>query len=126
MKMFIMLGARELLGKKSTISDVVRTVSTLNTRAVFAVSSQVLNALAHDLLRGFSDNQSPLIEWLPSQAQERLKQMPRERDADYKIFHPLQQLVLLHLAARHGNQPSRVSNYLLGTESSDGRWLRFK
>jgi hypothetical protein len=106
-KIFIMLGAKELLGRRSTISDVIETISGLNTRAVFAVSSQVLNALAHDLLRDFRDDQRPLIEWLPQTAQRRLKEMPRERDADYKIFHPLQQLVLLHLAARHGQRDER-------------------
>ncbi len=102
MKIFIMLGAKELLGQRSTIRDVIETVSALNTQAVFTVSSQVLNALAHDLFRDFRDDQAPLLEWLPQEAQRRLKEMPREPDADYKIFHPLQQLVLLHLAARHG------------------------
>jgi len=107
MKIFIMLGAKELLGHRSTIPDVIETVRALNTRAVFAVSSQVLNALAHDLLRDFRDDQGPLLEWLPQEARRRLKEMPRKPDADYKIFHPLQQLVLLHLAARHGQQDER-------------------
>ena len=56
MKMFITLGAKELLGKRSTIRDVIETVSALNTRAVFAASLQVLNALARDLLRDFRKN----------------------------------------------------------------------
>jgi hypothetical protein len=89
MKMFIMLGAKELLGQSSTISDVIDTVSALNTRAVFTVSSQVLNALAHDLFRDFRDDQGPILEWLPQEAQRRLKEMPREPNADYKIFHPV-------------------------------------
>ncbi len=120
MKMFIMLGARELLGKKSTIPDVIESVSALNTRAVFAISSQVLNALAHDLLRDFRDDQGPLIEWLPQEAQQRLKDLPRERGADYKIFHPLQQLVLLHLAARHGQPGERGLD--LSSQEGTERW----
>src|SRR3989442_7843546 len=120
MKIFIMLGAKELLGHKSTIHDVIETVRTLNTRAVFAVSSQVLNAMAHDLLRDFRDDQGPLLEWLPQEARQRLKEMPRNPDADYKIFHPLQQLVLLHLAARHGHQDERGLE--LSSQEGIERW----
>jgi hypothetical protein len=96
----IFLGAKELLGEKSKISDVTETVKTLNRRSVFAVTARVLNAVAYDLLRGFRDDQIPIHEWLPEEAQRRLKGIPREKDADYKIFHPFQLLVLLHLAAR--------------------------
>lgn len=80
----------------------------------------MLNALAHDLLRDFRDDQGPLIEWLPQEARRRLKERPREPDADYKIFHPLQQLVLLHLAARYGQQDDRSLE--LSSQEGIERW----
>jgi hypothetical protein len=50
LRISIFLGAKELLGEKSKISDVTETVKTLNRRSVFAVTARVLNAVAYDLL----------------------------------------------------------------------------
>lgn len=102
MNIVIFLGSRDLLGAKVRPANVFETVSSLNRQAVVRMSVRVLNSLAYDLKTGFHSAQDVLIDFLPAAAKQRYTEIVRSEDTPIRLFHPLQQLALIHLAARYG------------------------
>ena len=115
--LFVTLGTRELLDQPATLENLAETLRPLDRDEVIRLSVRVLNALAHDWR--FRDSQLELVAWLPQAAQAKLKTFLRNRQPQYRLFHPFQQLILIHLAARYAKgEPSGP----LPPEERRSRW----
>lgn len=98
LKVIVTLGADALLGSTSTQADVAETLRPLDRDTVIRHCTRMLNTLAFD--RRLEDDQEGVIRWLPPDAAVRYAQQRRFEEAEVRIFHPFQQLVLVHAAAR--------------------------
>lgn len=98
LNIMVTLGAEALLGAGATERDIAETLRPLPRDEVIRHCTRMLNTLAFD--RRLQDEQEDVIRWLPPDAAVRYAQQRRFMDAEVRIFHPFQQLVLVHSAAR--------------------------
>ena len=89
------LGAAELLNAKATEADVAESLAPLPRDAVIRYAVRIINSMALD--RRLSEERD-LVELLPASARLRLTQY--ERQTVVRVYHPFQQLVLIHAASR--------------------------
>src|SRR6266851_4910783 len=92
------LGAADLLGTLATLDNIEETLRPLPRDETIRWCVRMLNAMALD--RRLRERQDSLVDWLPSEARRRYLKAGRDRGVDIRPFHPFQQLVLIHAAAR--------------------------
>ena len=93
----IALGAAQLMNAPATLDTIEATLKPLARDEVIRTCVRMINAMALD--RQLRESQDPLVAWLPIEARLRYRQFRRD-DADVRLFHPFQQLMLIHAAAR--------------------------
>jgi hypothetical protein len=116
MTVIMTFGAAQLLGRRADPEDLAETLSGLNRDAALLAAVRVLHLLALSGERDFEDDQRELVKVLPDDAQQRYAQLVSAEDAPVRLFHPLQQLAVIHAATRF----SRVSGGLQ-LDSPEGR-----
>lgn len=97
-KFKLTLGAEQLLRSKATATDVAATIKPIGRDEFVKHCTRMLNSLAFD--RHLQDEQADLVRWLPAEAQLRASRLSDVQAAEVRLFHPFQQLMLVHAAAR--------------------------
>ncbi len=92
------LGAEQLLRSKATAADVAETIKPIGRHEFVKHCTRMLNSLAFD--RHLKDDQADLTRWLPAEAQLCASRISELEAAEVRLFHPFQQLMLVHAAAR--------------------------
>lgn len=109
-------GAKELLGQASTLVDLQETLRPLVRNEVIRWAVRVLNLLKYD--QTFEDDQSSLLVYLPAAARSKLQELEERSGNAYRPFHPFQQLILIHAAARYATGVGKD----LSPAERIGRW----
>ena len=90
----------DLTGKPATLEDLVATLSPVPRDEAVRIPIHVLNSLAAD--NRLKDGQADLINRLEPSLKEAYGAFVKtDREAIFRPFHPLQQLVFLHAASRY-------------------------
>lgn len=92
------LGAEQLLRSKATAADVAETIKPIARDEFVKHCTRMLNSLAFD--RHLQDEQADFVRWLPAEAQLRASRLSELEATEVRLFHPFQQLMLVHAAAR--------------------------
>ena len=111
------LGATQLLQSKATAADVAGTIKGIPRYEFVRHCTRMLNSLAFD--RRLQDDQAELVRWLPAEARLRASRLGESENTDIRLFHPFQQLMLVHAGARFCDIKGGAD---LSNEEKSRRW----